>query len=214
MLTLLRAVLPITMFLSWEKEIQRHGERLPHWEQEEGTQFVTFRLGDAMPNSKLRQWRAERRVWLAGHPDPWPEETEREYHRLFTARLEDWLDEGMGSCLLRRLEARVLLSGTLMRFQGSRVRHHAWVIMPNHVHLLFTPMVPVATLVQGWKATSARLLGSGPIWQRNYRDTLIRDVRHFGNALRYVRNNPVKVGLRPDEFTLWEEGQEPVKGHS
>ncbi len=54
------------MFLSWEKEIQRHGDRLPHWQQELGTQFVTFRLGDAMPLSRLRQWQEDLRIWLAG----------------------------------------------------------------------------------------------------------------------------------------------------
>ena len=39
-----------------------------------------------------------------------------------------------------------------MRFQGERVVHHAWVIMPNHVHLLFTPgeRRAVPDLIQGF----------------------------------------------------------------
>ncbi len=115
----------------------------------------------------------------------------------------------MGSCLFRKEEARVILSRTLMQFHGNRVRHHAWVIMPNPVHVLFIPVVPVAKLVQGWKASSARLLGKKSVWQRNYRDTLIRDARHFGNAWRYVLNNPLKAGLREDEYTLWEEREPP-----
>lgn len=96
----------------------------------------------------------------------------------------------------------------LMRFQGDRVLHHAWVIMPNHVHLLFTPRVPVPDLIQAWKAHSAKKVGQGAIWQRNYRDTLIRDVRHFENGLRYIRNNPVEAELAEAEYTFWMEGSE------
>ena len=136
----------------------------------------------------------------------------QEYHRLFTARLEDWLDEGTGSCLFRGKNAREALAETLLRFHGSRVRHHAWVIMPKHVHVLFTPLVPVRKLIQAWKAASARRLGGGGIWQRNYRDTMIRGEQHFGNALRYVKNNPVRAGLRADDFTLWGDGEAGAVG--
>lgn len=89
-----------------------------------------------------------------------------------------------------------------MRFHGSKVEHHAWVIMPNHLHLLFTPHLPLGVLLKAWKGTSARLIGRGGIWQRNYRDTLIRDGEHFGNTVRYIRRNPVK--LAAGTFTLWE----------
>lgn len=76
--------------------------------------------------------------------------------------------------------------------------------MPNHVHLLFTPLSPVDKLMEAWKAQSARLIGIGPIWQRNCRDTIIRDLRHFENVLRHIRNNPVKAKLPEGEYTLWE----------
>lgn len=195
-------------FLSWEQIIQKHGDKLPHWQQSFGTQFVTFRLGDALPAEKLRLWREERRLWLAAHPQPWDAMTAADYERVFTAKIEAWLDQGMGSCLWREESLRKILQTTLMRFQRDRVLHHAWVIMPNHVHLLFTPRVPVPDLVQAWKAHSAKKVGQGAIWQRNYRDTLIRDVRHFENGLRYIRNNPVEAGLAEAEYTLWVEGSE------
>jgi hypothetical protein len=57
-------------------------------------------------------------------------------------------------------------------------------------------------LIQAWKGVSARKMGHGRIWQKNYRDTMIRDGEHFANAVRYVRRNPAK--LRPGTFTLWE----------
>jgi len=93
-----------------------------------------------------------------------------------------------------------------MRFDGQRVIHHAWVIMPNHVHLLFSPLVPVAKLIQAWKGHSARLLGQGNIWQRDYYDTMIRDPEHYINTLRYIRRNPIKAKLTEKRYTIWERG--------
>jgi putative transposase len=90
-----------------------------------------------------------------------------------------------------------------MRFQGERVHHEARIIMPNHVHLLFKPLMPLPKLIEAWKSVSARTIGQGPIWQRNYRDTLIRDVDHFINAVRYIRNNPIKAKLPEKAYSLW-----------
>lgn len=194
-------------FLDPSREIQKHGDKLPHWQQGEVMQFVTFRLGDAIPREKLQLWLDQRKIWLTHHPQPWDPATEVEYQKKFIWKLERWLDQGAGSCLLRDPAARSILEGVLMRFQSVRVEHHAWVIMPNHVHLLFSPQAPLANLIQAWKATSARRIGKGSIWQRNYRDTLIRDFDHFANAVRYIRRNPVKAKLPEGTFTLWQSNR-------
>jgi len=194
--------MPMSDFLNEGAEILKHGFNLPHWQQGEVMQFVTFRLGDAMPAAKLRQWKEEHSIWLSHHPEPWTPAQEQEYHRRFTWKIEGWLDEGAGSCLFRNPAHREVLEEVLMRFQDERVVHHSWVIMPNHVHLLFTPMIPLETLIKTWKGTSARLLGLGSIWQANYRDTMIRDAGHFSNAVRYIRRNPAK--LPQGTYTLWQ----------
>jgi hypothetical protein len=67
-------------FLNESGEIQKHGFKLPHWQQGEAMQFVTFRLGDAMPAGKLRQWKEELAIWRTVHPKPWTPEQEMEYH--------------------------------------------------------------------------------------------------------------------------------------
>ena len=189
-------------YLNPSNEILKHGQELPHWQQGEGMQFVTFRLGDSMPAGKLRQWKEVREIWQNVHPRPWSVEVAKEYHRRFTQTLEGWLDEGSGSCLFKEPAHRVLMKTVLMRFQGVKVEHHAWVIMPNHLHLIFTPLMPLEKLIQAWKGTSSRQIGQGKIWQKNYRDTMIRDGEHFANAVRYIRRNPAK--LRAGAFTLWE----------
>lgn len=60
----------------------------------------------------------------------------------------------------------------------------------------------MAELIKIWKGVSARKIGQGNIWQKNYRDTLIRDSIHYANAVRYIRRNPAK--LNPGEFSLWQ----------
>lgn len=192
-------------FLNGNEEIQTHGHKLPHRQQGEVMQFVTFRLGDAMPGGKLSIWKQERDIWLAHHPKPWDETTTKKYHRRFTDQLEHWLDQGSGSCLFKATAYRDLLQEVLMHDHELRVNHHAWVIMPNHVHLLFTPMTPLPQLMKSWKGVSARKFGQGSIWQRNYRDTLIRDASHFANAVRYIRRNP--RNLPKGTFTLWESAR-------
>ena len=189
-------------YLNSSEEIQKHGIKPPHWQQSESMQFVTFRLGDAMPANKLRQWREEHAIWLSHHPKPWSPEHESEYHQRFTWKLEHWLDEGSGSCLLRDPQARQIIDETLMHDQDTRAVHHAWVIMPNHVHLLFTAHARLEVLMKTWKGVSARRIGQGSIWQKGYRDTIIRDGGHFANVVRYIRRNPAK--LPQNTFTLWQ----------
>ena len=191
-------------FLNPDAEVIRHGSALPHWQQGQAAQFLTFRLSDALPVSLVNDWRVKRDEWLAGTPKPWSAEIHAEYHRLFSRKIEKWLDQGMGSCLFADPASRTLLAETLMRFQGERVMHHAWVIMPNHLHVLYSPLEPQDKLIQAWKSHSARSLGRGPIWQRDYHDTVIRDWDHFKNVVRYIRRNPLKAKLPERSFTLWE----------
>jgi REP element-mobilizing transposase RayT len=158
-----------------------------------------------MPQSKLREWKEEKATWMQRYPKPWSPEVEQEYYRRFHGRIEKWLDAGMGSCSLRDSEIREIVEKTLMYDEGRRVEHHSWVIMPNHVHMIFSPKVEIALLLKDWKGLSARRIGKGSIWQRGYRDTMIRDGEHFANAVRYIRRNPAK--LREGEYTLWESAR-------
>ena len=189
-------------FMHPDNPVERHGNKLPHWQQEDALQFITFRLKDSVPQPILRDWKGERDQWLARNPEPWDDVRRLDYRKLFTEKLEAHLDRGLGCCLLRDPQNRNYLAETMMAFNGLRVYHEAWVIMPNHVHVLCQPRMPIAKLIQSWKGVSARRIGAGSIWQSNYRDTLIRGEKHFFAVVRYIRNNP--AGLPPDHFSLWE----------
>ena len=191
--------------------------RLPHWHQEGAAYFLTFRLADAVPRYLLDQWSVERLAWLVDHPKPWSPEIEAEYHRRFSGAMERFLDAGHGLCALRDTACRTVLEATLQHFDGDRFAHIAWVIMPNHVHLLFLLKEGQALekVVRNWKRRSAReinrMLGSkGTFWQKDYFDRIVRDQDHFANCVRYIRRNPLKAKLREGEYTLYES--EMVKG--
>ena len=193
------------------QDIEVHHHLVPHWEQEAVTYFVTFRLGDALPQSRLDQWKREREAWLAFHPPPWKPETEREYHQRFSTTLEKWLDQNHGSCLLQNPACLSLVADALHYFEDVRYIQHAFVIMPNHVHVLFTPIGGHAldSLIHSWKSYSAKEINkiserTGELWQRTYFDRIVRDEDHFRNCARYIRNNPQKAGLSSQRYHHYE----------
>jgi REP element-mobilizing transposase RayT len=78
--------------------------------------------------------------------------------------------------------------------------------MPNHVHcvLIQNNDWPLEKVLHSWKRFTARsinqLIGrDGTLWQTDYFDRLVRDENHFANCVRYIRNNPPKARLQPDQ---------------
>jgi putative transposase len=47
-------------YFSEHEPLRRTKNRLPHWEQERCACFVTFRLGDSLPQERQREWENER----------------------------------------------------------------------------------------------------------------------------------------------------------
>jgi leucyl-tRNA synthetase len=191
-----------------ETNITRH--KLPHWQQGEAACFVTWRLDDSLPKDKLEQWETERIAWLNTNPQPWSDETEKDYHQRFSDRLDEWLDAGSGSCVLKTPEIREIVAGALTHFHGERYQMHAFVVMPNHVHALFSPAgnFAIADILHSWKSFTSKAIakltgGEGRFWQPEYFDRLIRSESHFKKVLQYVAENPAKAKLADGEFTLW-----------
>ena len=73
------------------------------------------------------------------------------------------------------------------------------VIMPDHVHLLLTPLdTSLAETMKRIKGASARevnreLGGKGSLWQREYFDREIRSSENLRAKGEYIANNPVRV---------------------
>ena len=158
---------------------------LPHLDFPNTIQFVTFRLFDSMPVSRRHEW--EQFFSLE------PESSQK--------AIQAYLDAGLGDCSLCQPAVAAIVEEELLRGENERYRLFEWVVMPNHVHVLFQPTQgTLAQILQSWKGASARrvnlLLGrSGPFWFRDYFDRYIRGMAHFEAAVRYIHMNPVKAGL-------------------
>jgi putative transposase len=188
------------------------GNRLPHWQQDGATYFVTYRLAESIPCGLIERWRKDRQLWLESNPKPWAAETESEYHRRFSREFDHMMDRSLGSCILRNSGIRDLLAGTFEMFEGERYLLHSWVVMPNNVHLLLTMAEGkgLEKAVTSWKNYTERKInelsrGCGAIWQRDYFDWIIRDWDHFANVARYIRRSPVKAKLAAGEYSFFED---------
>lgn len=186
--------------------------RLPHVDAPGHFQHVVFHLADSLPRDVLLRMERE----LAHLPAYQQQQTK-------ARRIEALLDTGRGSCLLGHPTCARIMVETLLFADGSRYQLHAWVVMPNHVHVLVRQDQhhPLSGIVQSWKRHSSREIrrlgydvnrqAASPhagIWQRDYWDRYIRNDRHFSAVEEYIHLNPVKAGLvaTPEDWPYGSAG--------
>jgi REP element-mobilizing transposase RayT len=114
--------------------------------------------------------------------------------------------------------ARDLILEHCLHDHGKRYDLRAAVVMPDHVHLLLTPLrdergwpYGLPQILKLLKGTSARsinkLLGCrGTVWQDESFDHVLRSQESLENRLEYLRQNPVLRGLvtNPEDYRwLW-----------
>jgi REP element-mobilizing transposase RayT len=191
--------------------------RLPHWEKESATYFITFRLADSLPKSVLDRIESERDAIVKTakqlHRDLSPDER-RKIQRLSSPIVEKYLDSGAGACRLKNPTIAEEVANTLRHFDDQRYRLFAWCVMPNHVHVVvrLLPGQELAKVIHSWKSFTAKranaILGlHGTFWQREYYDHLIRNESEFERAVQYVADNPIKANLK-DWKWVWVCGRE------
>jgi putative transposase len=91
-----------------------------------------------------------------------------------------------------------LLLETLQHYRAEGAyKLHAFVVMPDHAHLLLTPnnktISQVMNLIKG--GFSRRIASNFPVWQRGFADHLILDRDHFETRRDYIHQNPVRAHL-------------------
>ncbi len=92
----------------------------------------------------------------------------------------------------------------------GRYELQAFVVMPNHLHLLIAPLMPVPQITKRLKSYTAKLanemmLQTGhSFWQEEGYDHLVRNRDEWDRIKRYIELNPVRAGLaRAAEDYLW-----------
>jgi REP element-mobilizing transposase RayT len=181
----------------------RYGANLPHWTMEGAIYSVTFRLEDSVPAERLEAWKNERARLRqrAIHGELTEFELKRE-ESLYSQRIEEFLDAGCGSCVLRDPRVAEIVANAIKFFKGKRYELFAWCVMPNHAHVVLKPVSPhvLSNIMHSWKSFTSkeinRLLGTtGTLWQGESFDRLIRDGEELQRAIAYVANNPDAAGL-------------------
>ena len=103
-------------------------------------------------------------------------------------------------------EARSIVLACCAWGNGTLHKLHGAVVMPDHVHLIFTQLYEgdslhsVAGIMQGIKGTSAHRINhllnrNGQVWQRESFDRLLRREDSIRAKVEYMVQNPVRAGL-------------------
>jgi len=171
---------------------------LPHIEAGSTPQFLTWRLSDSLPKEAIDRWQQE----LESLPD-----SERKEEMLH--RIERFLDEGNGSCILRNPIAAEIVQGALFFHHGKQYELMSWVVMPNHCHVLLAPKegFPLSKIMHSQKSFTVHeinkaLSRQGELWQAEYYDEVREDDEEIERTRLYIEWNPVKAGLCTDPL-LW-----------
>ena len=221
---------------------------LPHLEFPETIQHVTYHLADSLPKEALvrmeeeRRYQQENQKCLAGDGRTTGDcqagdgITGGDCQAGAWRAWDEYLAAGYGSCVLREPVIAEMVQKAFLHFDGERYRLFAWVVMPNHVHVLFQPLADwsVSKIVASWKSFTGRRIaefvrarGEGSregrsheglyqagvwqadrIWHREYWDRFIRNQRHFEIVVHYIHENPVKAWLvAKAEDWLWSSAR-------
>jgi len=104
------------------------------------------------------------------------------------------------------------------RATPARIHLHAAVVMPDHVHLLFAPLrdndgwpYSLVNIMQCLKGATAHRINkllriSGPVWEEESLDHVLRSDESLREKCEYIRQNPVEAGLvqSPEDYRwLW-----------
>jgi putative transposase len=192
--------------------------RLPHFQPPGATLFITFRLAGSLPQSIIHELAAERerRDRMLGQIRDPAQRNQQAYldERFLFGRWDTALHAAQaGSQWLSDMRIAQLVADSL-HFRHDRIfTLHVFCIMPNHVHLVCTPLKKpdgtyhaISAILHSLKRYTARQANSilqrqGSFWQPESYDHVVRDDEEFLRITEYVLNNPVKAGLA----STWEE---------
>lgn len=94
-----------------------------------------------------------------------------------------------------------LMLDVMARYERQRAfAMHAFVIMPDHLHLLLTPATDISLeraiqRLKGGYSFCVRTWLRGALWQPSFMSHRVNDARDFHAHLRYIHLNPVRRGL-------------------
>jgi REP element-mobilizing transposase RayT len=132
------------------------------------------------------------------------------------------LDEAREGPLYLRQPVVAAMIVEAIQYNAAILGHyalHAFVVMPNHVHLLATPVVPLPKLTKSLKGITAKranailALTGNPFWQEETFDRTVRNQQEFEKIRNYIEANPVRAGLVTEASEYrWSSAGWPTRG--
>jgi putative transposase len=206
----------------WKESVSQSGKQmgetklfyrrnLPHLQPQTGTFFITFRLVDSISNLLIKQLQEqqvakERNISQNTPFENWHTEIQnsrKRYFAIFDAHLDT---SPQGNQWLKNPEiARIVADA--MHFRNQKEYDLiAYCIMSNHVHMVVSyenypqkdkQLYHTLQSLKRHTATQCNkiLARRNSFWQKESYDHLARNNEELKNIVRYVLNNPVKIGL-------------------
>ncbi len=192
------------IFYNQSQKVDIHNRNLPHWQQKEKMHFVTFRTYDSIPEEKLNKLKEKQLEFISRYSEPYTVEQEREYRHLFFEKIDEWMDNCYGECLLKSEQYSSVIKNALEYYDNDKYKLDHWVVMPNHVHvlLLLVNDSELSEILHGWKSFTANQINKktgnkGQFWQHESFDHIVRDEFFLDKYRDYIVQNKSKCKM-PD----------------
>ena len=211
---------------------------LPHWQPLGVLFFITYRLAGTLPGSVISELEKERQSLQALPRNP--KYSEKQWRILNEKKLfalwDKCLDKDLGVQWLADRRIATIVRENLYYHAGTKYSLWAYVIMPNHVHVLLKPdevwekrfevdgsgrvqyergpLSAILHSLRGYTASEAnKILGrKGKFWQGEAFDHWVRDNNEFERIIYYIEHNPVKAGLaKHPEYWIFSSAYDRVR---
>ena len=212
---------------------------LPHWQPPGATIFLTWRLYGSLPREAVDRIAEERRhlEQLPAQPSETARDRAMRHNKKLLALADDLLGGNESAVRWLGDDRIATLVVDSFFFHADRLYTLlAFVLMPNHVHLLLTPLaveqvlgsqagkpdpqyVPLAKITQSLKGYTAReanrLLGrtGQPFWQDESYDHWARSEAEVERIAAYIESDPIRSGMvTSTEGWRWSSAWERRRG--
>lgn len=182
--------------------------RLPHYQPIDSVLFVTFRLANSLPKetvAQLHREREENEKALRNEQDLKRKiQLKSELQKKYFGHFDDYLDRVCTDIhWLKQPEIAKIVYEAILYYDSKEYDVVTFCIMPNHIHLvadMHKRNIPLHSILQRIKSFTAVkanpiLQRSGPFWQRENYDHVVRNGEELKRIVAYVIENPVKARL-------------------
>jgi REP element-mobilizing transposase RayT len=179
---------------------ERYRRKLPHIQNRNAVLFITFRLKGTLPKHLMQELSGKLKQSILNNAGDKLkiQQSEEEYYE----SIESVLDESaFGSDYLKEPELTQIVIDSFHYLDGKDFKLICFCIMSNHIHFIaYNFQKPVYRIMDSLKRHTSRQINlklgkTGPFWQREYFDRVVRDRNDLQKKINYVLNNPVKIKL-------------------